>query len=140
MIVPKVTREAIVAEALSWIGTPFHDCCGVKGEGVDCVHLLKAVAVAAGIVEDFDIDAYKPQWFMHRDEPRFLAGMSRYCRRVEEGLAGDFEMFNFGRHAAHGAILIDSESMVHAYMPAGRVILDWRRSLSSRHDSYWSVF
>jgi hypothetical protein len=135
-----VTREQIVREALTWVGCPFHDCSGVKGAGVDCVHLLIRVAAAVGLIEDFEPEAYSPQWFEHHDEPRFLFGMERYCHRVDVPGPGDFEMFNFGRHAAHSAILIDEYSMVHAYKPAGRVILDSRRALKHRHDSYWSAF
>lgn len=29
-------RAAVVAEARSWIGTPYHNCADVKGAGVDC--------------------------------------------------------------------------------------------------------
>lgn len=135
-----VSREDVVRAALSWVGTPFHDCSGVKGAGTDCVHLLIRVAAEAGLVEDFDPPPYSPQWFEHRDEPRFLGGLAEYCRRVDSPLPGDFEMFNFGRHAAHSAIIIDENSMVHAYKPARSVILDSRRSLAHRHDSFWSPF
>lgn len=135
------TREDVVREALAWAGTKFHDCAHVKGAGADCLGLLIGVCAAVGLIQDFEPDAYSPQWFQHHDEPRFLNGLAKYCRRVEVALPGDFEMFNLGRHAAHSAIIIDANSMVHAYKPAGRVILDSRQSwLASRHDSYWSAF
>src|SRR5262249_43477037 len=43
-------RAAVVAEAESWIGTPFHHAARVKGAGVDCLMLLAEVYERAGIV------------------------------------------------------------------------------------------
>ena len=134
------TREAVIAEALSWIGTPFHDRAGVKGAGVDCVHFLKCVFVNVGAIADFDIEAYPPQWFVHSKDARFLRGIQRYAHRVEVGLPGDVAMYNYGLHAAHGAIIIDERTIVHAWRPARCVTkasyLDMRPCL----DSLWSVF
>jgi cell wall-associated NlpC family hydrolase len=129
-----------VREALSWLGTKFHDHTGVKGAGTDCMFLLLRVFSTVGLIEAFEPDQYSPQWFQHRDEPRFLKGVMKYAHRVEVAGPGDVAMFNFGRHAAHGAIIIDNESMVHAYKPAGSVILDSRRVHAPRLDSLWSVF
>jgi cell wall-associated NlpC family hydrolase len=133
------TREDVVREALSWLDCPFHDMAGVKGAGVDCAYLLVKTYSALGLVEDFD-PKYPPQWFQHRGEPIFLQMLEKYAHRVEVAQPGDVAMFNFGRHAAHGAIVIDTQSMVHAYKPAGRVILDSRRSLAHCFDSYWSYW
>lgn len=133
-------RAEAVAEALSWEGTPFHDCACLKGVGVDCVHLAKAVYVAAGLVVDFAIAPYKPQWGLHQDEPRMLDGIARYARRVDLGLPGDLEMYTFGRHAAHCAIVIDGRAMVHAYKPVGFVTRGDRAEFASRLHSTWSLF
>ena len=53
------TRADVVAEARTWIGTPWHHAARLKGVGVDCVGLLIGVARELGIVtSDFDIPAY----------------------------------------------------------------------------------
>lgn len=135
-----LTREDVVREALSWCGTPFHDCAGVKGAGVDCVHLLTATYAAVGAIEKFEPEAYSPQWFQHRDEPRFLGGLKRYAHRVDSPLPGDVAMYNFGRHAAHAAIVIDERTIVHAFKPVGCVIRDSLQAHAHRLHSYWSVF
>lgn len=136
------TREDVVREAVSWVGTKFHDCSGIKGVGTDCAHLLIRSFAAVGLIQDFD-PQYKPQWFQHRDEPRFLQAL------VEQGahqidpssaLAGDVLMYKFGRHAAHGAIVVDANTIVHAYKPVGCVTLGSRRELLDRLDSAWSLF
>jgi cell wall-associated NlpC family hydrolase len=134
-------RAAIVAEALSWVGTPFHHAAGVKGAGCDCVHLLYRVGQARAFVPSGELPAYKPQWFQHRGEPLFLQGLKAagaIC--VPRGSPGDIAMYNFGRHAAHGAILIDANSMVHAFSPVGCITRGDRREFAARFDSYWSVF
>ena len=61
-------RAAVIAEARTWIGTPFHDVACVKGAGVDCAHFVHAAYTGAGIFEDLGIERYDPQWFLHRDE------------------------------------------------------------------------
>lgn len=136
------TRADVVREALSWTGTPFHDVSGVKGVGCDCAHLIIRAFSAAGLIEDFD-PAYKPQWFQHRDEPLFLQELQRHgARKIEPEkiLAGDVLMYKFGRHAAHGAIVVDANTIVHAYKPVGCVTLGSRRELADRFDSAWSLF
>lgn len=141
------TREDVVREALSWLGTPFHDCSRVKGAGCDCLNLLIGVYSAVGLIESFEPEAYSPQWFEHRDEPRFLQGLGRYAHRVEAPQPADVAMFNFGRHAAHSAIVIDDHTIVHAFKPVGRVtkgsLTDYLQIEKGRRGalhSFWSVF
>ena len=45
-------REAVVTEAASWIGTPFHHAARVKGAGVDCLMLLAEVYERAGVTTE----------------------------------------------------------------------------------------
>ncbi len=133
-------RQAVIAEALSWLGTPFHDRAGVKGAGCDCAHLLKQVFVAVSLIADFAMPPYSPQWFLHRDEEVFLNVIKHYAIPVKHAQPGDIEMYNFGRHAAHGGIVIDDRTLIHAYKPIGRVNLDERQVYVARYHSAWSVF
>lgn len=135
-----MTREAVVAEALDWIGTPFHDAAGVKGVGTDCLHFVKCVYARTGLIPDFVIPPYKPQWFLNQDEPLFLNGLAKYAHQVDVAQPGDIAMFNFGRHAAHSAIVVDDITLVHAYQPVGCVTLDSRADHAHRLHSYWSFF
>ena len=47
-------RQAVVAEALTWLGTPYHHRARVKGAGVDCGQLLAAVFEGAGVLRHVD--------------------------------------------------------------------------------------
>ena len=111
----------VIAEARSWIGTPWHHLARVKGAGVDCAQFLIAVFAAAGVVEEFDPEYYPADWHLHRDEPRFLMRLLSHGERVETPEPGDVVMFNFGRHAAHGGIVIDWPLIIHAFKDEGSV-------------------
>src|SRR5260370_9302840 len=53
-------RAAVVQEAESWIGTPFHHAARVKGAGVDCLMLLAEVYQHPGVVAPIDPPFYVP--------------------------------------------------------------------------------
>ena len=44
-------REAVVTEAKTWIGTPFHHAARIKGAGVDCLMLLSRVSLSVQRIE-----------------------------------------------------------------------------------------
>lgn len=46
-----VSRDAIVAEARSWLGTPFRHQGRAKGVGVDCIGLVLGVGLALGLID-----------------------------------------------------------------------------------------
>lgn len=134
-------RAAIVAEAHSWLRTPYVHCANVKGAGVDCAMLLVEIGKAVGRVPaDFDPRPYEPEWYLHRSEERYMAGLDRFMHRVSVGRPGDVQLFRFGRCAAHGGLIVSDELMIHAYRPHGNVCLHERRALADRHDSFWSFF
>ena len=72
MTLRALTRAAVVAEARSWIGTPYHHAADVKGHGVDCAMLLVRVYCDLGLIEPFDPRPYTRDWFLHRSEERYL--------------------------------------------------------------------
>lgn len=54
-----ITRADIVAEARTWVGTPWVHQHRVKGHAVDCVGLVIGVARNLGLVPaDFDVNGY----------------------------------------------------------------------------------
>lgn len=120
-------RAAIVREGLSWIGTPFRDCADVKGPNgaVDCAMLLVRCYVDAGHLAPFDPRPYPPRWHLHKDRERFLEWVEDELggRRIESPRLGDVVIWQFGRCFSHGAILINSEEVVHAYSHARQCIV-----------------
>lgn len=139
----EVLRQQIVAEARSWIGTPYVHLGDIKGVGVDCAMILVRVFATVGIVPaDFDPRPYEPEWYLHRDEERYMAGMENFCVRTESPQPGDMALYRFGRTASHGAIIVDENYVIHAYRPHRNVELCERSApyLAERLDSYWTVF
>ena len=122
-------RAAFIAEALSWMRTPFADCADVKGPNgaVDCAMLLVRSAVDTGRIPPFDPRPYSPRWMLHKSEEKFLDWMVTLgSREVPSPQVGDIVLWQFGRTFSHGAILINSEEVIHAYAAAGGVLVSRR--------------
>src|SRR5215467_9771522 len=97
-------RDAVSRIALEWCGTPYHDHGEIKGGGVDCAKLLKVVFVEAGLVEDFVIPHYSPQFFLHQPEEVYLGLVSKFAREIhiEDVRHGDVVLYKVGKCFAHG--------------------------------------
>jgi cell wall-associated NlpC family hydrolase len=118
--------ERIIAEAESWIGTPFHDCANLKAVGVDCANLIAQVYERALITGHIEIKPYSPQWFLHRGEELFAEYVLKAgAHEIEEGdvRMGDIVLYKIGRCFAHGAIIARwPNSVIHAHKPSRGVI------------------
>jgi cell wall-associated NlpC family hydrolase len=117
-------RAAVVAEARSWIRTPWVHQADVKGAGVDCAMLLARVYINVGLVPLFDPRPYPADWYLHRSEERFLGVLLARSHQVKKPEAGDVVMFRVGRCFSHGAIVTraDPLTIVHSFQPVGSVI------------------
>src|SRR3954471_15572119 len=61
-------RRAVIEEAWSWVGTPYHHRAGIKGlnGGVDCAHFPYRVYHEVGLLPELDLGDYPPDWFFHQ--------------------------------------------------------------------------
>ncbi len=126
-------RAAAIAEAESWLHTPFEHATMIRGRGVDCIMLLVACFRAAGVLPaDFDPRPYPRTWFIHREDERYLAGMNLWGREVLRPEPGDVGLWKFGRAFAHGALLVTpfvddlnpyrrQGQVIHSFQPDGKV-------------------
>ena len=138
--IPPELADRIVAEAETWLRTPWRHCSDIKGVGVDCAMLLLRVYQGVGLVPpQIDPRPYPRDWYLHHDHERFVPWVREYADPVEQGERGDVAMFNFGRHAAHGAIIVDDTLMIHANRSSGNVEFMERRALESKLAGYWRV-
>ena len=117
-------RAAVVAEARTWLKTPWVHMAAIKGAGVDCAMLLVEVYVTAGLIERFDPRPYPPDWMLHRSDERFLGFLFDRSHQVEKPEAGDVVMFRVGRAFSHGAIVTRAAplTIVHSFLPVGVVV------------------
>ena len=107
-------RAAVVAEAESWVGTPYRQLGATKGVAVDCGMLLVRAWVDAGIFEPFDPRPYPPEWHLHKPEERYLRWVETMAEEVAVPQPGDIVLFQFGRCFSHGGIMVAAERLVHA--------------------------
>lgn len=138
------TRAAVVAETRSWLATPYHHHARIKGVGVDCAQILCAVFEAVGMVAPVDTGFYPTDWHLHHSEERYMAWLDRYGRRLaldEQAQPGDVALFQFGRCYSHGAIVVEPELLVHAYIGRGVILSRMTEDpLAGRLVKYWSLF
>jgi hypothetical protein len=140
-------RSSVVGSARSWIGTPYHHAADVRGQGVDCAMLLVRVFCDLGLVEPFDPRPYTKDWFLHRDEERYMGQLLVRAGTVSNPGLGDVMLFRIGRCFAHGGIVTNVEPLriVHAFAPARCVVEDELRRCAElmarphRFFSYWAL-
>lgn len=138
-----MSRAAVVAEALTWLGTPYHPHARIKGAGVDCAMLLGEVYHACGLLPDnWAPGYYAPDWHLHRSEELYLQGIERYARKIHgDPLPGDVALFKFGMTTSHGAIVIQWPRVIHAYRGRGVVFNDATDGeLVRRYQGAWTLF
>jgi len=117
-------RLAIIAEARSWIGTPYHYGARVKGPqgGVDCALLLAEVYARAGAVPAIPTpQPYPPADLpLHRTAEGYVRTVLEHAREIAgppEGpapLPGDVVIWKWARAFWHAGIVTAWPLMIHA--------------------------
>lgn len=125
-------RDKVVAEARSWINTPYHSGARIKDIGVDCGQLLIGVLENAGVIPvgDCEPGQYSPEWHLHRSEEKYLSWVKKYCDITKgEPLPGDIAVFQYGRCVSHAGIVLAWPFIIHAYIDLGVIISDINEAL-----------
>jgi NlpC/P60 family putative phage cell wall peptidase len=128
-----IERALVVAEARTWIGTPYQHQARIKGVAADCIGVPIGVARALALVAaDFDITGYSRQ-----PDPRLLMAK---CREHMTEIAidniqiADVIVTSVAQEPAHFAIVADylhgGLSMIHALI--GRGVVEHRLELGNR--------
>jgi NlpC/P60 family putative phage cell wall peptidase len=132
------TRSQIIAEARTWIGTPYRHQASLKGVGCDCLGLLRGVWRECCGPEPEAVPPYAPDWAeANAGEPLAAAGL-RHLVPVDAHafMPGDVLLFRWrtGLAAKHAAIATAPDRMVHAHDGAcvAEVFIApwWRRRLA----------
>lgn len=112
-----VTREQIVAEARSWLGTPVKHQGQRKGVSADCKGLAVGVARALGMPEGDSIAASARRYSLGFSGVALLEGLRQTLIEVPEPLPGDLLAILLGRETTprHLAFATEPGWIVHAY-------------------------
>jgi NlpC/P60 family putative phage cell wall peptidase len=115
-------RHRIVAEARSWIATPYHHQASLKGVGCDCLGLVRGVWRALIGPEPEATGAYSPDWAEALGIERLAVAAGRHMTAVPVTAAGcgDVVLFRWRDElpAKHAAILTGEGTFIHAYSGA----------------------
>lgn len=134
------TREHVLEVAREWLRTPYHHRAMVKGAGVDCAMFLYAVFTEAGVLPEFPIETYPPDFMLHRDDERFLSYVVQHAHEVEAPLPADIVLYRVGRSFAHGGLVLDWPMIIHA---AARECVRYDEGnlgkLGTRPRSFWRL-
>ena len=134
---------SVVALARGWLGTPYRHQASVKGEGADCLGLVRGVWREVAGEEPEPVPAYSADWAEVGGRETLLEAAGRWMGPVplDQMQAGDVLLFRMAPGAAvkHCAILSDlagpEPRMIHAYW--GRSVVEswigswWRRRLAA---------
>ena len=133
-----LTRTFIVAEARSWIGTPYRHQASLKGVGCDCLGLVRGVWRAVIGDEPARAPPYSRDWAEASGDEAFARAARTHLVEIgrDDFLPGDVLLFRYAPHypAKHAAIVTASELMVHAHDGAcvaeAAIAPWWRRRLA----------
>ncbi len=131
-------RDQIIAEARSWIGTPYRHQASRKGVGCDCLGLLRGVWREVAGAEPELPPPYSADWAEASRKETLADAARRHLLEIplNEIAPGDVLLFRWRTHmpAKHCAILVSAERMVHAH--DGAAVAEvyfanwWRRRLA----------
>ncbi|WEX07727.1 NlpC/P60 family protein [Chelativorans sp. AA-79] len=129
---------AVIAAALSWLGTPYRHQASRRGVGCDCLGLVRGVWMELYGGEPEPPGPYSMDWAEASGEERLLDAARRHfieCGRADL-VPGRLVLFRWRQHlpAKHAGILVSGDAFIHAYEGRGVVtsalVPQWRRRIA----------
>jgi NlpC/P60 family putative phage cell wall peptidase len=130
--------DKIVAEALSWEGTPYRHQGSRKQVGCDCLGLVRGIWREVYGFNAEAPQAYAPDWAEAGGEEKLIEAARRHCiERVGTDMEpGDLILFRWRTHlpAKHAGILVTRDRFVHAYqghsVTTSSLVPQWRQRIA----------
>jgi len=130
--------DAVVGEALSWVGTPYRHQGSRKRVGCDCLGLVLGVwREIYGTLPELP-GAYAPDWAEAGARELLLEGGRRHFleKTIADRQPGDLLLFRWRPHlpAKHAGILTGPGHFVHAYqghaVTVSALVPQWQRRIA----------
>nr|WP_183213856.1 NlpC/P60 family protein [Brevundimonas variabilis] len=126
----KPHHRCVASAARGWLGTPYRHQASVKGQGADCLGLVRGVWRELVGEEPEAVPPYSPDWAEVGGRETLLEAAGRWLAAVpvEAMAVGDVVLFRMSEGCAvkHCAILSDLSGpeprMIHAYW--GRAVVE----------------
>ena len=133
------TRARLLAEARTWLGTPYHHQMSVKGLGTDCLGLVRGLWRGLYGAEPEPVPAYSRDWAEASGRETLLLSARRHFTPIEpaEARPGDLLVFRYrqGSAAKHVGLLTGPATLIHACEsgPVCEIVLTpwWRRRIAA---------
>ncbi|WEK48505.1 MAG: NlpC/P60 family protein [Candidatus Kaistia colombiensis] len=114
-----LSRRAIVATALAWLGTPYCHQASLQGVSCDCLGLVRGVWRELYGGEPEEMPAYTADWAEARGQDTLAEAAGRHMASVplDAATTGDLLLFRWRENlpAKHAAILIAPDRFLHAH-------------------------
>lgn len=115
----EIARQAIVAAARLWLGTPYLHQASLQGAGCDCLGLIRGVWRELIGPEPEEAPPYTPDWAESTGRETLLDTARRHLVEVDRRKfgPGDVILFRWRPDAPvkHAAIATDPGWMIHSY-------------------------
>lgn len=138
---PRVSRQRVVTEARTWLGTPFHHQAALKGVGCDCAGLIRGVGEVSGAIKIDPAEwAAVGNYGRQPHPPRMRAVLEHFLIPVEGPKIADVCWMEWREGLPmHLAILAEHQgrqTIIHALTDAGKVVEhgltdEWRARITS---------
>lgn len=134
-----VTRQLVLGEAESWIGTPYRHQGSSKGVGCDCLGLVRGVWRSVCGPEPEQPGNYAPDWAEAGGRDLMLEAARRHFVELPESDArpGDLLIFRWRQATLckHAGILADGDRFIHAYQGhavlASPLVWQWQNRIAA---------
>lgn len=117
-----MTRDEIVSEALTWVGTPFVHQQRVKGSGGDCVAMVEGIALKFGVIDK----PYRTDYGRDPNMREILQALrDSGCIRLANAYQyrpGDVLFIQYRHEPQHLGIAMPGDKLVHGYSTAGEYV------------------
>lgn len=119
-----ITRNDIIAEAITWDGTKWQHQASLKNVACDCAGFIRGVYHNVTGTEIPLVD-YPATWHLFQNEPRMYNECKKYFTEIplNEAKPGDIVIFRYRPVfvAHHMCFLLPNDRFIHADMDAGIV-------------------
>lgn len=121
-------RAALLAEAETWLGTPFHFGQGLKGVGCDCARFIVGAIENCGLKKiQHDFNLFSGDWHFHSHEDHYAARVMRFAAKLPVGaqpLPGCIALARVGKSVevnGSGGIIVQWPTVIFAHPSRGVV-------------------
>jgi hypothetical protein len=125
-----ITRTQFVAEAESWIPTPYlkQSVGQVKHAGANCATFVYAVLVSTGMIQAEEVGVFSPDWACHTSEEIYMKRLLRHAPKVAEAISRP------GFHGLPGNIVLVKTPTARLYNHGG-IVVHWPTVIHCAPDS-----